>query len=58
MSDLNFLSKQPDPPKRKLYQKPAIEKINLVPNEAVLGSLCLLGQDDPCLDELNQLLQD
>lgn len=47
MSDLNFLSKQPDPPRRKLYQKPAIEKINLVPNEAVLGSICVTDPYDP-----------
>lgn len=57
MSDLNSLPKQPDPPRRKPYQKPAIEKINLVPNEAVLGSLCFQGSDDECVDELGQLVQ-
>jgi hypothetical protein len=58
MSDIYSLSKPSDPPRRKPYKKPIIEKINLVPNEAVLGSLCLLGQDEPCVDELDQLLQD
>lgn len=49
MSDLVSLPKPSNPPRRKPYQKPAIEKINLVPNEAVLGSICVTpyDPDDP-----------
>jgi hypothetical protein len=49
MSDSISLLKPADaePPKRKLYVKPSIEKINLVPQESVLSSFCATETTDP-----------
>ena len=58
MSNFNPLLNPPnaDPPKRKAYVKPAIEKINLVPQESVLASICATDTLDPdCYEGSNHL---
>lgn len=48
MNDEKTLPKPEASLKRKKYVKPVIEKINLIPTEAVLGSSCNLISEINC----------
>jgi hypothetical protein len=48
MNDEKYLPNTEALPRRRQYVKPVIEKINLVPTEAVLGSSCNTLSDINC----------